>query len=124
MDEIGDEMKESPNASRPSYLRHCLCSKVQTVSICLLLLEAMDWERICSCLRHEMYPMLSSAVKKIVDDDENGLDAEDVSDEAMEAVIDILRTKRRIGNQEISYLKELVQRARDYQGVDGGNDEC
>ena len=76
----------------------------------------IGWTQIVECVKHEMYPMLSSAVKRIIHDkDPKVVEEGDISEEGMDAVIKSLKTKRRIGTQEIKYFQGLVRRARDYR---------
>ena len=85
----------------------------------------MGWHNICECVKEEMSPMLSSAMKRIIEDkEEKAVETDDISEEGTEAVIKCLKKKRRIQTAEILYFQRLVQRARDYRDGNGEDKRC
>eukprot|EP01084_Bolivina_argentea_P100450 180356_1 len=76
---------------------------------------ALNWEHICKCIKHEMYPMLSSAVESIISNTKEVIvNVDDISTNAVNKLIERLQKKRKLGNEEVHYLRKLVKRARNY----------
>ena len=72
--------------------------------------ESLCWAHILSAVKHEMYPMMAAAIGKCVDE----LSSNDLSDDAVEAVLAELKKKRALSNGEVHCRKGLIQRARQF----------
>eukprot|EP01084_Bolivina_argentea_P044027 81057_1 len=75
----------------------------------------MDWWKVCNAISHEMWPILSSTVKAIIDNTDAEkhkiINVYKLTDDVIDDVIDILKTQRHLAVEERQYLKQLVQRA-------------
>eukprot|EP01083_Nonionella_stella_P286784 976123_1 len=82
----------------------------------------LNWNHLVSCIRHEMWPILASVIKGMLDNnnDEEAqkanprIDIHDLSDECMDKVIDMLKRKRRLPSEECRYLRQLMIRAKGF----------
>ena len=63
--------------------------------------QSLTWRHIVSAVKHEMYPMMAAAIEKCAD----GADSVD-------AVLEKLKKKRALSNNEVRYIRHLVERAR------------
>ena len=72
----------------------------------------LNWDRICECIGHEMWPKLASSIRGIVNDQKNNIKSDDFSDKTVQEIIEILKAKRNLAIEERMYFKALVQRAK------------
>ena len=79
---------------------------------------ALNWDRICNCIAHEMWPKLASSIRGIVSEEKNEISADPFCDEksmeSMDKIIEILKVKRNLVIEERTYIKALVERARKW----------
>ena len=73
------------------------------------------WTKIASCVSHEMYGKLSSAIKSIVNNHKYDIGLYDIDNKHIDKMIDILKTKRNLGIEERVYLKKLCKRAKQFK---------
>ena len=75
----------------------------------------LNWDRICNCIAHEMWPKLASSIRGIVSEEKNEISADPFCDEkSMDKIIEILKVKRNLVVEERKYIKALVERARKW----------
>jgi len=72
---------------------------------------ALNWERICNCIAHEMWPKLASTLRGILNEEKHEIKSENISEESIDKIIEILKGKRNLANEERIYFKALAQRA-------------
>ena len=72
----------------------------------------LDWTHIVHCVSHEMYPALASIIDSIAR--KECKDAHDISKHISKNVIKLVKNKLSLSMEEASYLRELIQRARDF----------
>ena len=66
------------------------------------------------CVNNELFPVLSVALKKCIDDklsEDSSFNLNNFSKAAIDDVMERVKTKRTMNNKEIEYLKGLFQRA-------------
>ena len=76
----------------------------------------MTWFNIMQCVSMELFPAISVKISQCVQEkvlEDSSFELSDIGSEAVDDVIERLKEKRTMNNKEISYLKELIQRARD-----------
>ena len=67
-----------------------------------------------NCVNTELFPVLSIALKKCIDNklsEDDNFKLYDFGDEVQDDIIERLKEHRSMNNKEIKYLKELFQRA-------------
>eukprot|EP01083_Nonionella_stella_P286785 976124_1 len=83
----------------------------------------LNWNHLVQCIRHEMWPVLASVIKGMLDNSNNQnneekdnelIDIHDLSEECMNKVIDMLKKKRRLPAEECHYLRHLMIRAKGF----------
>ena len=77
----------------------------------------MTWFKVVHCVKTELFPVLSIALKECIDEKvakEPNFKIDDFGDDAVEDILDRLKEKRTTNNKEIKYLKALFQRASEY----------
>ena len=87
----------------------------------------LDWDRICNCIGHEMWPKLASSIRAIVNEAKNEIKSKDFSEEKnVEKIIDILKNKRNLVIEERTYLKQLIKRAKQWKDarMNAVTDQC
>ncbi len=77
----------------------------------------LNWDRICNCIGHEMWPKLASSIRGIVNEQKNEIKSEDFSEESIEKIIEILKGKRNLAIEERIYLKALTERAKAFKAT-------
>eukprot|EP01084_Bolivina_argentea_P193897 332639_1 len=85
----------------------------------------MSWYNVCKCVRQEMWPKLANALKSIVNNDDkttkDKIDPHDLSNNAIDKIIQNLKSKRHLAIEERKYLKELIARSRLFIPVPNNN---
>ena len=74
----------------------------------------MTWFKVVQCVNTELFPVLSIVMRECVEEKlskDPRFKVDDFGESAVKEVIERLRGKRTMNNKEISYLKELIQRA-------------
>ena len=74
----------------------------------------MTWFKVVNCVNTELFPVLSIALKKCIDEklsDDNKFDLHDFKDDVVDDIMERLKGKRAMNNKEVQYLKELFGRA-------------
>ena len=80
--------------------------------------ERMTWTKVVNCVNTELFPVLSVALKKCVVEklsEESHFKPDDFHQDVIDDIIDRLKRKRTMNNNEIEYLKKLIQRATEHQ---------
>ena len=75
---------------------------------------ALNWSNIAQCVHHEMYPMMASNMKSVIEtmDDISLCDNYGrLDEESMNKMIETLKSKRNVTNDEIEYIRKLAERA-------------
>ena len=77
----------------------------------------LSWYNVMQCVRHEMYPMMAVSLSKAVEEMvfSSGFAVGDLSEEAVQRVIAMLKTKKVLFGKEIEYIQGLVDRARAFK---------
>eukprot|EP01084_Bolivina_argentea_P031631 58542_1 len=78
----------------------------------ILIKKRMDWAKISNCVEYELYPKLASVIKTIVND--NKMNECVITEKTVDFMIQTLKTKRNLAYDELCYLRELIQRAVDF----------
>lgn len=76
----------------------------------------MTWRKVINCVNTELFPVLSIALRKCIDEklsEENDFKLTDFGLETVADVLDRLKRKRTMNDKEIEYLKALFIRAID-----------
>ena len=74
----------------------------------------MTWFKVINCVNTELFPVLSIALKKCIDEklsDDNQFKIDDFGSDAIDDVMERLKEKRAMNNKEIKCLNGLFQRA-------------
>eukprot|EP01084_Bolivina_argentea_P102159 183062_1 len=74
----------------------------------------MTWSHITNCVRHEMWPKLSSILQSIVDNHEE-IKKEDLKQQNIDAILRELKTKRNLEQDELKYFLNLIKRAKNFK---------
>ena len=72
--------------------------------------DALTWQHVVAAIKHELYPMMAASMEKCIDN----LSASDLSEKAVDGVMDKLKKTRALGNKEAQYIRNLVARARTF----------
>ena len=75
----------------------------------------LAWIHIVHVVKHEMYPKLASVMQAVVDAMPTSFDRRDLSERAAQAVVEAFKKQRSLTNREISYIRDLVRRARSFR---------
>ena len=76
----------------------------------------MTWFKVVNCVNTELFPVLSIALKKCIDEkiSENiNFKVDDFHKDVVDDVMERLKAKRAMNNREVQYLRGLFQRAID-----------
>eukprot|EP01084_Bolivina_argentea_P219446 372193_1 len=81
----------------------------------------MNWSNVCQCVKQQMWPKLSSAIKSIVD----SLDGDNVflfwdnviTNDSIDIVINKLKEKRHLQIEERKYLQKLIYRTKNFTPI-------
>eukprot|EP01084_Bolivina_argentea_P219448 372196_1 len=81
----------------------------------------MNWNNVCQCVKQQMWPKLSSAIKSIVD----SLDGDNVflfwdnviTNDSIDIVINKLKEKRHLQIEERKYLQKLIYRTKNFTPI-------
>ena len=76
----------------------------------------MTWFKVVNCVNNELFPVLSIALKKCVDEklsEDNNFKPDDFGDDVVDDILERLKGERTMNNKEMKYLRELLQRAVD-----------
>ena len=79
--------------------------------------ERMTWFKVVNCVNNELFPVLSIALKKCIDEklsEDNNFEPHDFGDVVIEDIMERLKGERTMNNKEMKYLKELFQRAIEF----------
>ena len=71
---------------------------------------SISWQHIAQCVKHEMYPLLGTKIASV---DCLSLYMHDLSEGAVTAVTTALKNK--VSTREVQYIKEVVQRAKEFK---------
>ena len=74
----------------------------------------MTWNKVVNCVRTELFPVLSIALKKCIDEklsEDNDFKLTDFNKDVVDDIMERLKGQRSMNNKEIKYLKKLFQRA-------------
>ena len=77
----------------------------------------MTWFKVVNCVNNELFPVLSIALKKCIDDklsEDNNFKPDDFGNDAVDDIMERLKGERTMNNKEMKYLKELFQRAIEF----------
>ena len=77
-------------------------------------IERMTWFKVVHCVNHELFPVLSIALKKCIDEklsEDNNFKLDDFGNDVVDDIMERLKGRRTMNNKEMKYLKELFQRA-------------
>ena len=79
--------------------------------------DALTWYNVMQCVRHELYPAMAISLSQAVDElvYKSGFAVGDLSEEAVNRVIEVLKTKKVLFSNEIEYIQDLVGRARAFE---------
>lgn len=96
------------------HLFHELSPNVEQVAKKVV---GVKWHNVVEAVRHELYPLIASALGQSLDElmATGTLEVDDLSDGAIDEVIEIMKTKKVLYNKEIEYIKDLVKRARTFR---------
>ena len=78
----------------------------------------MTWFNVMQCVTAELFPMMTAQISQCVQEKllkDNNFKMSDISEEAANDIIELLKEKRTMNYKEVMYLKGLMQRARDFQ---------
>lgn len=76
--------------------------------------EQMTWSKVVNCVNTELFPVLSIALKKCIDEklsDDPDFKMSDFQEVVVKDIFERLKEKRTMNNKEIQYLYTLIQRA-------------
>ena len=85
--------------------------------------ESLSWFNLMQCISAELFPTMSVAVSKAVQDkllQDTAFKMSDIGKDAADDIIRRLMDKRTMNNIEINYLKGLFERGRIYEIGDDG----
>ena len=74
----------------------------------------MTWFKIVNCVNTELFPVLSIALKRCIDEklsDDNNFKLYDFDDDTVDDIMERLKGQRSMNNKEVQYLKGLFERA-------------
>eukprot|EP01083_Nonionella_stella_P016513 46098_1 len=78
----------------------------------------ISWNHLMECIRHEMWPRLASVIKAMLDNEDekqNAItDVHDLGNACVRDVVNILKTKRHLPDEECEYLTQLIIRAKQF----------
>ena len=83
----------------------------------------MTWFNVMQCVAMELFPKLSARISECVQEKllkDSTFKMDDICEETADDVLARLMDKRPTNNAEITYLKALVQRAREHHQKDNG----
>ena len=79
--------------------------------------ENITWHNVLQCVNQELFPVLSVKINECVQEKllkDSAFKMSDIGTDAVEDIIERLMKKRTMNNKEITYLKELFERANEY----------
>ena len=77
----------------------------------------VKWYNLMEAVRHELYPLIATSLGQSADQlvDDGSLKEDDLSDDAFEKVIEMMKSKKVLFNNEIKYIQGMVERAREFK---------
>ena len=81
------------------------------------IIERMTWFKVVNCVNNELFPVLSIALKKCIDEklsEDKNFKPDDFGNDVVDDIMERLKGERTMNNKEMKYLKELFQRAIEF----------
>eukprot|EP01084_Bolivina_argentea_P273859 466616_1 len=75
----------------------------------------INWMHIIQCIKHEMWPQLASVINAMIENEENKININDLSEKCVESVMKTLKEKRHLPIEERQYLTGLILRAKLFE---------
>ena len=79
----------------------------------------VKWTNLTETVRHELYPLIATTLGQSVDElvstDQDPLKEDDLGNDAFDKVIERMTTKKVLYNNEIEYIRGMVERAREFK---------
>ena len=74
------------------------------------------WQHIVNAVKHEMFPMMAASMAKAIGEEDCvvNLHHHNISTDALKAVLGALKKKRALSNEEVQYIRRLVDSARHF----------
>ena len=81
----------------------------------------ITWNHILNATKQQLYPAMSESMREIIENKENEIKKNDVSQDAMNKVLNILSDKNKsMSQEEYLYLKQLFQKSATFQHLSTG----
>ena len=113
-DENGKWMRvQTGNRIRDVLYDGPLCRESTTENV----VSKMTWYNILQCVTQELFPVLSFKINECVQEklvSDPSFQISNIGEDAVKDIIRRLMEKRTMNNKEISYLRDLFQRANQY----------
>ena len=79
--------------------------------------DDLTWYNAMQAVRHELYPAMAVSMSQAVDElvVTSGFAVGDLSEEAVDRVIEVLKNKKILYNKEIDYIRDLIKRANAFR---------
>eukprot|EP01083_Nonionella_stella_P207208 752971_1 len=76
----------------------------------------MKWQNVIHAIKQELYKKIGKRINKIVENKENEIDQNDLSEDTVNKVLNILSdTKHSVSKEEYVYIKQLIERAAQFK---------
>ena len=82
--------------------------------------SGVKWQNMTEAVRHELYPLIATTLGQSADElmETSSLKEDHLGDDAVQKVIDLMKTKKALYNNEIKYIQGMVERARKFKWED------
>ena len=75
----------------------------------------LNWFNISSAISHELSDKISSVIIGIIKNfEKNNIKSNDLSPKTVKHLLNILSKKRKLGQEEIKYIKNLIERSKQF----------
>ena len=84
----------------------------------------ISWQHIVNCARHELFPKLATAIKKVVNNPNKAafnIDEYDLDDASINKMLQYLKNTRNLSDEVIKYLHALIKRAVSFTPINLNN---